>query len=327
MIRGFEQQVGAWIQQIAIESLPLFGAPAVAVSVTKLTPAPEHRDLGPPPVTEDDLMRLRAEVTVALSGPVTEAAGLAISPAGAGVHQVDLLALTILARLRERSKPGADGAQGYHGGSRGAITVQAGARVGQLRWAALEAGPPVLVAGGEDNRIWHLPLTATLEFRLSTVPVDGGRIQKIALYQDFVPADRLPLAAFIGLEGYLLQRLARRDLHQLGDLAGMNATELADELEITELGARQALAALQTVAAARQGFPAPSPFNDMISEVLWLPARALLEPNPGEDAILRRAMAQPLTALTIAVLGTGTAVVLRPELRESTLIGRLLAQE
>lgn len=344
MIRSFEQQLGAWVAQIAAESSPLFGAPTVVagsldpnsvqpghtgvlVQVLSLTPAPEHRDLGPPPVTEDDRAPLTADVTVLLVGPVAAAGGLTVAPVGAQVHQVDLLALTVCARLRERSAPGPDGANPKRGGSRGSVTAQAGERMAQLSWDAVESGVPVLLQNSQNRRQWQLPLHAKLDYHLSTLPVDGGRIRAVGLFNDFLPGDRLPLADFIGMEGFMVQRLAQAGITRLGDLATKDAAALAGSLHITDPGARQALASVSAIATLRYNFTAAVPFSDLIAEVLWLPARALWGPTVGEAAILARANQKPLVAATIAVLGFGTAAILRPELVETTLVGRLLAQE
>jgi hypothetical protein len=193
MIRALEQQVAAWVQQVAAESAALFGAPVAKpgtldlaevpagqagalVAVTRLVPAPEHRDLGPAPVTQADRTRLRAALTLVVAGPAETAAGLTVTPPDAAVHQTDLLALTLLARLRERTRPGADGATGWHGGTRGSVSVQAGDRMADLRWEAVEAGEPVLVESDTTRRHWQLPLQVTVDYALSAVPLDGGRI-------------------------------------------------------------------------------------------------------------------------------------------------------
>jgi hypothetical protein len=347
MIRALEEQVAAWVQQVAGESSALFGSPtvvtgtldpgalpegqaAILVAVSRLVPAPEHRDLGPAPVNQDDRTRLRAELTVALVGPAEAAdpGGLTLSPPGASVHQVDMLALTLLARLRERSRPGADGAADWHGGSRGRVAVKAGDREAELKWAAVEAGDPVAVEEeGTQRRQWRMPLHATVEYRLSTLPLDGGRIKAIGIYQDFVPAERLPLSYFAGVDGALQQKLGAAGISRLGDLRGKNAAVLATQINLAEPYAVRVLTDLVTVANTRLSYLAPVPFSDTLAEAMWLPARAFIDPTAGEQAILNRARAKPMEAIALAVLGLGTAVVLRPDLLETVLVGRLLARE
>ncbi|HLN61263.1 MAG TPA: hypothetical protein VK464_06875, partial [Symbiobacteriaceae bacterium] len=271
-----------------------------------------------------------AELTVALVGPAEAAdpGGLTLSPPGASVHQVDMLALTLLARLRERSRPGADGAADWHGGSRGRVAVKAGDREAELKWAAVEAGDPVAVEEeGTQRRQWRMPLHATVEYRLSTLPLDGGRIKAIGIYQDFVPAERLPLSYFAGVDGALQQKLGAAGISRLGDLRGKNAAVLATQINLAEPYAVRVLTDLVTVANTRLSYLAPVPFSDTLAEAMWLPARAFIDPTAGEQAILNRARAKPMEAIALAVLGLGTAVVLRPDLLETVLVGRLLARE
>lgn len=344
MIRALEEHLAAWVRQVASESDSLLGAPVmiagsldptavpegqtgILVEVRRLLQAPEHRDLGPAPVDQDDRSRLQAEIGVLLVGPADGTTGLTVAPPGATVHQMDLLALTVLARLRERSQPGADGDADWHGGSRGRITAAAGGRESELKWEAVEAGDPVTVTEAANRRIWQLCLHATIEYRFAALPLDGGRIRAIRLQSDFVPADRLPLSYFAGVDGALLQKLNGAGFHRLGDLAGVDGAALATQLQLVDPDRSRVVTDLVAVATTRQVFTAAVSFTDTLSEVLWLPARAFIDPTAAEAAILNRVRQRPMEAITLAVLGLGTAVILRPDQLETVLVGRLLARE
>jgi hypothetical protein len=197
MIRTFEQQVGNWAAAVASEAAGLLGTPVV---VAGSLIAPEGgagksyilvQAAQVEPADEEQHLLLRAEsgrytgiytvaATLVLQGPDEAATLLAqVEPDGSPVHPVDMLALTVLARLRDRLLTGADGSPSITRGCRGQVTARSGHDEARLQWQAVEAGQPALILTAGGSRRWQIPLRARLEFRLTTGEDEGGVIRQI----------------------------------------------------------------------------------------------------------------------------------------------------
>ncbi|MDF2629568.1 MAG: hypothetical protein K0R39_3399 [Symbiobacteriaceae bacterium] len=206
MIRTLEQHLANWIKgelDLLVADSPLFptvkvaagsdspqpGNGQVGVQVTALTLAPvaENRDLGPAPVTTDDWFRARAGLRLRFAGSGDPVEGdppdLVVTPGTGEFHRVDLVALAVLARLRQRPVPGPDGAEGGAIGPAGSAEAVAGTRRTKLTWQDIQVGEATVAEQG-NSRAWEIPATALITFRLSPRPLEGGRILSVAIERD-----------------------------------------------------------------------------------------------------------------------------------------------
>jgi hypothetical protein len=202
MIRGLEAQLAAWAErQLAALAAAsgLFAGVSVAagdsaagvtvdVTVTGITPEPERHGLGQASAAEALAMHMQARVTLSVAGPaevMAGAPGRQFTPDGPTTCQADLVALTLLALLQERSQPAADGAALSPPEPAGVAEAAEGARKAELAWGQFQPGEPVLQSVGGQRR-WEIPLTVPCTFRLSVAPLEGGRILQIQRVQDLI---------------------------------------------------------------------------------------------------------------------------------------------
>lgn len=354
MMRTLEQHLAGWIKAeldtLAADS-PLFptvkvaagftapapGSGEVGVQVTALglTPVVENRDLGPAPATADDVLRAQVSITLGFSGSDKTLApdpDIAITPPGAQLHAVDLVAIAVLARLRTRPLPGPDGASPT-GGPQGGAEAAGGTRRAGLTWQDVQVGEATLSEVG-NKRTWEVPATALVGFRLSPRPLEGGRIISVTVERDgtenvaaYAPAERLPLDWFRDLPAAVLTELAAHGLSTLGDVGALGAsgvTALLPALTSADLAAKQMLTDMVGVVNVRRSVaPLVVPVDP---EMLALPASALLAPTPGEQLVLDRVMTRPEIQLQVAALGLPLVVYLRPPQRAVVRLGHLLAR-
>lgn len=358
MIRTLEQHLAGWMKgelDLLAADSPLFPAVSVAagsdspqpgngqvgVQVTALTVSPveENRDLGPAPATTDDWFRARVGLRLRFSGtgdPVGEdPPDLAVTPATAELHRVDLVALAVLARLRQRPLPGPDGAGGAGAtGPGGSAEAVAGTRRTKMTWQDIQVGEAFVTEEG-NSRTWEVPATALATFRLSPRPLEGGRILSVTVERDgtenvaaYAPAERLPLGYFRDLPGPLLTELAGHGLHTLGDVGRLGVAGvglLAPALSGADAAAVQMLADLASISALRAG--AAGSVVPVDPALLALPASALLAPTAAEQLVLDQWLSRPEAQLQVATLGMPVALYLQPPQRAVVRLGHLLARE
>lgn len=255
----------------------------------------------------------------------------------------DLAGLTLLALLREWSGPAPDrptrsiapSEAGPALSPSGRRQATGGTRRIDLSWTAPEPGPAI-VATLRGKRRWTVPLSVTLQFRVSPAPLEGGRILQVQADQTaqgvvhqrqestlYAPAEAIPLTYFSGLDQPLLAALHREGIDSLGDLAaldGERATLLAARLQVKSSILRD----LATVAGARQrwadSFTAPA----LPEQLQGLSARALLAPSEAERTHLNALSELPTAANWLALAAVPVAAALLDERREQIPLGSLL---
>jgi hypothetical protein len=372
MIRALEEHLAAWmkdrLQELAAQSglygpvrtvagdIDLPPAPpmapgevAVLVRVDRLTPAPENRDLAHAPVTESSALHMSALINVHILGEASvlaAAAGRDVKPAQAHLHRVDLVVMTLLSLMRERSgptpdlaePPELDAVQGEF--PQGATSAAQGSRKAHFYWTALEPlDATVTPKNAKNQREWAIPVHAACTFRLSPAELSGGRMLQIAGEHEavgapdrevtiYAPAEAIPLDHFSGLSDQVLTELGELEISTLGHLGRLSVarvTEITTGLRTATAAEKTLLGQLAAADAARleryeelRGVP-------MEPDALALPARALLLPTPGESAVLALVTGDPAIQTLVSQLAVPVAFALKTDRRETVKVGSLLS--
>jgi hypothetical protein len=373
MIRTLEQHLAAWAER-ELESLgaqsgllgavravpgalalppdqPLAeGEVAVLVSLSSVAPRPENQDLGPAPVTRDATLGFTAAGVMRVMARnvpyVTASSTVAVAPAAATIHPVDVAAMTLLASLRERSVPGGSGAGGGAPelGARpsGTASVTGAGRRAGLSWTGFMPGAGTVSDTADGlHRVWEVAVSADCTYRLSPAPLEGGRILRLEAQHEtesgslvqthqftvYGPAEQLPLDWFSGLSQAVLAELASRDLTTLGAVGRLGpagAAAMAAGLAAASADERGLLEDLAAVAELRQAAAELPSLLSLKPEPLALSARALLAPTAPEAALLAELITSLGLSNRIATTAVPIAFALRPEQRERVTVGTLL---